>query len=82
MEISKHPKMGEIVSAIREIAKDQPCEDCKIHRDDLNAAKSRLQHWKDKYDRLVEGIENIIDDWTLQGFENRLDVLKTLIEHK
>ena len=82
MEISKHPKMGEIVSVIREIAKEIPCEDCKTHKDDLNAAKSRLLHWKEKHDRLVEGLNLIIEDWASQGFSNRVDELKILIESK
>jgi len=62
MEISKHPKMGEIVSAIRDIAKDIPCEECKILRDDLNAAKSRLSFWKEKHDSIVSTLQEFIDE--------------------
>jgi hypothetical protein len=57
-EISKHPEMGKIIASIRKIAVDQPCSSCKALKDDLNAAKSREKHWKDKYDeqnKILEG---------------------------
>ena len=62
MEISKHPKMGDIISAIRKIAKEIPCDDCKALRDDLNAAKSRMTHWKENYDTLKENLQEFIDE--------------------
>ena len=65
MEISKHPEMGNIVASIRKIADEFPCEDCRALRDDLNASKSRMTHWKEKYDLLKE---------TLNEFVNEVDV--------
>jgi len=62
MEISKHPKMGDIITAIREIAKEIPCDDCKALRDDLNATKSRMTHWKENYDTLKENLQGFIDE--------------------
>jgi len=58
-EISKHPEMGTIISSIRKIAKDVPCEDCVSLKDDLNAAKSREKHWKEKHDKLKEQQDNL-----------------------
>jgi len=62
MEISKHPEMGRIVEAIRTIAKEFPCENCKILTDDLNAAKSRLKHWKDQYDALKSALSEFVHE--------------------
>jgi uncharacterized coiled-coil DUF342 family protein len=62
MEISKHPEMGSIISSIRKIAEDIPCDDCKELRDDLNAAKSRMIHWKEKYDKLKDTISDYISE--------------------
>lgn len=62
MEISKHPEMGNIVGSIRKIAEEFPCEDCKALKDDLNAAKSRMTHWKDKYDELKNNITDFVDE--------------------
>jgi len=63
MEISKHPEMGNIVASIRKIADEFPCEDCKALRDDLNASKSRMTHWKEKYDTIKETISEIINEF-------------------
>lgn len=62
MEISKHPEMGNIVSSIRKISEDMPCEDCKALKDDLNAAKSRMTHWKEKYDELKTVLSGFVDE--------------------
>lgn len=65
MEISKHPEMGNIIASIRNIADDIPCEECKELKDDLNAAKSRMVHWKDKYDELKDAITKAVDEINL-----------------
>jgi predicted nucleic acid-binding Zn-ribbon protein len=65
MEISKHPEMGNIISSIRQIAEDIPCDCCKDLKDDLNAAKSRMVHWKEKYDELKEAITKAVDEINL-----------------
>jgi len=65
MEISKHPEMGNIVTSIRKISEDIPCDECKELKDDLNAAKSRMIHWKDKYDELKDAINKSVDEINL-----------------
>ncbi len=62
MEISKHPEMGNIIASIRKIYKDMPCDSCKELKDDLNAAKSRMIHWKEKYDELKDAITKAVDE--------------------
>lgn len=59
-EISKHPEMGNIITSIRKIAEDIPCDKCSTLKDDLNAAKSREKHWKDKYDEISTVINESI----------------------
>jgi len=65
MEISKHPEMGNIISSIRKIAEEMPCDECKDLKDDLNAAKSRMIHWKEKYDELKNAITKAVDEINL-----------------
>lgn len=65
MEISKHPEMGNIISSIRKIADEMPCDGCKALKDDLNGSKSRMNHWKEKYDNLRLSLQNIIDEWEI-----------------
>jgi len=63
MEISKHPEMGTIVTSIRKIAEEFPCEECKALKDDLNASKSRMTHWKDKYDELKSILSEFVNEF-------------------
>jgi hypothetical protein len=62
MEISKHPEMGNIIGSIRKIAEEMPCEECRVLKDDLNAAKSRMVHWKEKFDELKDAITKAVDE--------------------
>lgn len=91
MEISKHPEMGTIISAIRKIADDAPCADCKALTDDLNGAKSRMNHWKEKYDTLRSALQEVTDEWeesltdgdkefeVKDTIQNQLDQIKSLL---
>jgi hypothetical protein len=80
MEISKHPEMGNIVGAIRKIADDMPCDGCKALKDDLNAAKSRMTHWKDKYDELKKNISEFVDEFNRNESVNVTDSLRDFFE--
>lgn len=88
MEISKHPEMGNIIASIRKIADDMPCEECKDLKDDLNAAKSRMVHWKDKYDELKDAITKAVDEihFAERPFDELahefFDNIKTIIEQE
>lgn len=77
-ELSKHPEMKNIISSIRKIAENFPCQDCKQLKDDLNATKSRLNHWKDKYDKLEEAIQIFADE--CRGDNELFRKLNDLIE--
>jgi predicted nucleic acid-binding Zn-ribbon protein len=72
MEISKHPEMGNIIASIRKICDDMPCDECKDLKDDLNAAKSRMIHWKERYDELKDEITKAVDaiDFADKPFDN------------
>ena len=68
MEIFKHPEMGNIISSIRKIAEDIPCDECKELKDDINATKSRMVFWKEKYDKL----KNILSESIIETYNSEL----------
>ena len=80
MEISKHPEMGNIVASIRKIADEFPCEDCRALKDDLNAAKSRMTHWKEKYDELKDIINGFISEVNVCEDGNDKEILADFFE--
>jgi len=62
MEIFKHPEMGNIIASIQKIHEDMPCDSCKELKDDLNAAKSKMIHWKEKYNELKDAITKAVNE--------------------